>query len=95
MKQKIRLIALALLTVIMVGSAALADNTPIDPFHEASDYFKQTYIWDADVEDSYHMALFRDGDLGDDRVPVALICALAVLAGTGIAYVHKKRKDVC
>ena len=45
------------------------------------------------IPSGQHMALIRDGDLGDKQIPVALICAAAVVVGVGVVYVHKKRRD--
>ena len=92
MKRIFRIMALAVL-MIMIGTNALASSVPLDPFADASDYFKQTYVLPEDIPTAQHMALIRDGDLGDKQVPVALICAIAVVVGAGAVYVHKKRKD--
>ena len=49
-------------------------------YHEASDYFKQTYV--------------LEGDLGDESIPVVLLGGIAVLTAVGAVAVHRKRKSV-
>ena len=74
-----------ILAVILLCSAALAENGIPSGQHMA-------LIRDSNG-DMQHMALIRDGDLGDKQIPVALICAAAVVVGVGVVYVHKKRRD--
>ena len=81
MKAKMRM-ALILATVLLLIciSTAVAELAPIDPFHEASDYFKQTYV--------------LEGDLGDESIPPAIWCGFAVLTTIGAIVIHKRRKSV-
>ena len=77
MKMSMAMILIVVLTVVCV-STALAE-APIDPYHEASDYFKQTYV--------------LEGDLDDESIPVVLLGGIAVLTAVGAVVVHRKCKS--
>ena len=78
MKMSTAMILIVVLTTMCV-SAAFAE-APIDPYHESSDYFKQTYV--------------LEGDLGDESIPVVLLGGIAALTAAGAVVVHRKCKRV-